>query len=192
MLFCYNNSIEYNQNCIWINTTFYYFWFEAFESNKSLHEIFAGHQIFNHMLFVVWLSNWVRTLFFNSTQLDEQNPKSSPRIRTSELAQNSDSDRIACSVQFVERNLMINSRIDLSIRAFCINRNSDWTLDEQVCLFDSIRRTKVRGRVIRSNKNPNPFDSLGREGYVQPCPNLELNARARVQLNSTITLVIRT
>jgi hypothetical protein len=23
LLFCYNNSIEYNQNCIWINTTFY-------------------------------------------------------------------------------------------------------------------------------------------------------------------------
>jgi hypothetical protein len=23
MLFCYNNSIEYNQNCIWISTTFY-------------------------------------------------------------------------------------------------------------------------------------------------------------------------
>jgi hypothetical protein len=23
LLFCYNNSIEYHQNCIWINTTFY-------------------------------------------------------------------------------------------------------------------------------------------------------------------------
>jgi hypothetical protein len=79
-----------------------------------------------------------------------------------------------------------------------MSRNSDWVLDEQVCLFDSIRRTKVRARVIRSNKNLNSFDSfeqnlspsdpLGREGYVQPCLNLGLDARAWVQPNPTATL----
>ncbi len=61
--------------------------------------------------------------------------------------------------------------------------------DEQVCLFDSIRRTKVRARVIRSNKNLISFDSLEREEYVQSCSNLELNTRARVQLNSMTILV---
>ncbi len=137
---------------------------------------------------LVWSSSWIRTLFFNPTQSDEQNSKSSSRIRTSELAQSSSSDRIACSVQFVEQNLMINSRIDLSTRAFCMSRNSNWAFDEQLCLFDSIRRTKVRARVIRPNKNLNSFDSLEREEYVQSCPNLELNTRARVQPNPTTTL----
>jgi hypothetical protein len=128
----------------------------------------------------VWPSDWVWTLFFNPTQSDEQNPKPSSRIRTPELAQSSGSNRIACSVQSVEQNLMINPRIDLSIRAFCMSRNSNWAFDEQLCLFDSIRRTKVRARVIRSNKNLNPFDPLGREEYVQPCPNLGLDTQARV------------
>ncbi len=136
----------------------------------------------------MWPSDWIRTLFFNSTQSDEQNSKPSPRVRTPELAQSLGSDRIACSVQSVEQNLMINPRIDLSIRAFCMSRNSDWTLDGQLCLFDSIRRTKVRVRVIRPDKNLNPSDSLGWEGYVQFCPNLGLNTRARVQLNPTATL----
>ncbi len=52
---------------------------------------------------VVWPSDWVRTLFFNPIQPDGQNPKPSLRVRTSELAQSSGSDRIACSAQFVEQ-----------------------------------------------------------------------------------------
>jgi hypothetical protein len=146
------------------------------------------HFVIIYLPDIMWSSGWIRTLFFNSIQSDEQNPKPSPRIRTPELAQNSGSNRIACSVQSVEQNLMINLRIDLSIRAFCMSRNSSWAFDEQLCLFDSIRRTKVRVRVIRSDKNLNPFDPLGREEYVQPCPNLGLNTRARVQPNSTAIL----
>jgi hypothetical protein len=42
---------------------------------------------------VVWPSGWVRTLVFNPTRPDEQNPKPSPRVRAPELAQGSGSDR---------------------------------------------------------------------------------------------------
>jgi hypothetical protein len=42
---------------------------------------------------LVWPSGWVRTLFFNPTQLDGQNPKPSPRVRTPELVQGSSSDK---------------------------------------------------------------------------------------------------
>jgi hypothetical protein len=47
---------------------------------------------------LMWSSSWVRTLFFNPIQPDEQNSKPSLRVRTLELAQSSSSDRIACSV----------------------------------------------------------------------------------------------
>jgi hypothetical protein len=141
--------------------------------------------------FVVWSSSWVRTLFFNSTQPDEQNPKSSPRARTPELAQGSGADRIACSAQLVEQIWSFNPRVDYSIRDFCMSRNSDWVLDEQVCLFDSIRRTRTRIRSILLNKNSNPFNSFGQKECAQPCPTLGLNARARAQLNPTATLISR-
>jgi hypothetical protein len=42
---------------------------------------------------VVWPSGCVRTLFFNPTRPDEQNPKPSPRARAPELAQGSGSDK---------------------------------------------------------------------------------------------------
>jgi hypothetical protein len=41
----------------------------------------------------VWPSGWVRTLFFNPTRPDGQDPKPSPRARALELAQGSGSDR---------------------------------------------------------------------------------------------------
>ncbi len=137
----------------------------------------------------MWSSGWVRTLFFNSTQPDEQNPKPSPRVRTSELAQGSGSDRIACSVQPVEQNLMANPRVDLSTRAFGMSRNWGWALDEQIGLFDSTRRTRTRTRPILPDKNPNPSNPPGQKGCAQPCPTLGLDARARVQLNPTVILI---
>jgi hypothetical protein len=137
---------------------------------------------------VVWPSGWVRTLFLNPTQPDGQNPKSSPRIRTPELAQNSSSNRIACSAQSVGQTWPFNPRVDHSIRDFCMSRDSGWVLDEQVCLSDSIRRTRTRTRSILSNKNPNSFNPLEQKECVQPCPILGLNARARVQFNPTVTL----
>jgi hypothetical protein len=85
---------------------------------------------------------------------------------------------------------MANPRVGLPTRAFCMGRNSGWAFDGQLCLFDPIRRTKVRARVTRPDKNLNPFDPLGREEYVQPCPNLGLDIRARVQPNPTATLHI--
>jgi hypothetical protein len=139
----------------------------------------------------VWPSGWIRTLFFNPTQLDEQNPKPSPRIRTPELAQSSGSDRIACSVQLVEQNLMINPRIDLSTRAFCMSRNLNWAFDEQINLFDSTRRTRIRIRSTLPDKNPNSSNPPGQKECAQPCPTLGLDARARVQPNSTVILTIR-
>ncbi len=59
--------------------------------------------------FLMWSSCWVRTLFFNSIQPDEQNLKPSPRIRAPELVQSSGSNRIACSVQFVEQSCLFSS-----------------------------------------------------------------------------------
>jgi hypothetical protein len=140
----------------------------------------------------MWSSNWVRTLFFNLTQFDEQNSKFSPRVRTFELAQSSSSNRIACSAQFVEQTWSFNFKIDHSTRDFCMSRDSNWVLDEQVCLFDSIRRTRTRIRSILSNKNSNPFNSFEQKECVQFCSILELNVRARVQLNSTVILMFET
>ncbi len=142
------------------------------------------------MSWIVWPSDWVRTLFFNPTQSDEQNPKPSPKVRTFELAQGSGSDRIACSAQFVGQIWSFNPKIAHSTRDFCMSRNSDWMLDEQVCLFDSIRRTRRCVRFNSLNKNPNSTNSLEQKWYVQPCPNLGLNARARVQPNPTVILVM--
>ncbi len=42
---------------------------------------------------LVWPSGWVRTLFFNPTRSDRQDPKPSPRAKAPELAQGSGSDR---------------------------------------------------------------------------------------------------
>jgi hypothetical protein len=149
--------------------------------NFSLWESFIFH--------LVWSSSWFWTLFFNPTQLDEQDPKPSPRIRAPELAQGLGSDRIACSAQPVGQIWPFNPRVGHPTRDFCMGRNSGWVPDGQVCLSDSTRRTRRCVRFNPSDKNPNPINPLEQKGYVQPCPNLELNARARVQLNSTITLL---
>jgi hypothetical protein len=81
----------------------------------------------------------------------------------------------------------------MSVRFNSSNKSSSSSNSlEQICLFNSTRRTKVRARVTRSDKNPSSLNSLGREEYVQSCSNLELNIRARVQFNSTIILFVTT
>ncbi len=125
----------------------------------------------------MWPSSWVRTLFFNPTQPDGQDPKPSPGARASELVQGSSSDRSDHSSQLVEQNSWFNPRIDRSTRDFCMSRNSGWVLDEQIYLFDSIRRSHDCVQSNPSDKNPNPTNPLGQKGYVQPCPNLGLDGR---------------
>jgi hypothetical protein len=113
-------------------------------------------------IFLVWSSSWIRTLFFNPTRPDEQDPKPSPRVRAPEQTQGSglnrtwslrpirrtelsvlfnSSDRVVCPAQFVGQNLMANPRIGRPTRAFCTSRNSGWALDGQIGLFDSTRRS---------------------------------------------------
>jgi hypothetical protein len=101
----------------------------------------------------MWSSRWIRTIFFNSTQPDEQNSKPSPRARTPELAQGSGSDRIACPVQFVGQIWSFNPRVDHSTRMSIHTTVSSWALE----------RTKILVRFNPSNKNPNPINPLGQE-----------------------------
>jgi hypothetical protein len=84
-------------------------------------------------------------------------------------------------------NWALNSNIDsynkleLNVRA---NKNlCSIQFVEQVCLFNSIRRTRIRTRSIRSNKISISFNSLKQKKCTQFCSNLELNASARVQFN---------
>jgi hypothetical protein len=93
-------------------------------------------------------------------------------------------------VRFVSWALNSNidsyNKLELNVRA---NKNScSIQFDEQVCLFDLIRRTRTRTRLIRSNKISSSFNSLGQKECTQPCSNLGFDARARVQLNPTATL----
>jgi hypothetical protein len=54
---------------------------------------------------------------------------------------------------------------------------------------DPTRRTKRCVRFNPSDEYSNPFNSSGQDTYVQPCPTLGLDARARVQSNPTVILV---
>jgi hypothetical protein len=95
---------------------------------------------------IVWPSGWVRTLFFNPTQPDGQNPKPSPRVRTPELAQGSGSDRIASPAQPVGQIWPFNPR---------------FVYEPKFGL--SVRRTSMSIRFNPSNKNPNPINPSGQK-----------------------------
>ncbi len=58
---------------------------------------------------------------------------------------------------------MINPRIDLSIRAFCMSRNSGWTPDEQIDLSDPIRRSLNCVRFNPSVTRLCPIQPVGQE-----------------------------
>ncbi len=106
---------------------------------------------------------------------------------------------------------MTNTRIDRPTRAFCMGRNSGWAPDGQIGLSDPTRRPLDCVRFNPSDKNSNPSNPLeqkgctrfnpsdktsspsnppGQKGCTQPCPNLGLDARARVQPNPTVTLLV--
>jgi hypothetical protein len=138
---------------------------------------------------VVWLSGWVRTLFFNPVRFDGQTSKPSPRVRTPELAQRSSSDKILCSIQSVGRYPVSDSirrtksTVQPTIWAFNSRilyvTKSSWAFDGQKFLFDSTRRTKSCVQFNPSNKNSNSFNPLEQKPQpVQParaervCPTL--------------------
>jgi hypothetical protein len=139
---------------------------------------------------LVWSSSWVRTLFFNPTQSDEQDPKPSPRVRAPELAQGSGSDRVwsfksirrtELSVQFNSSNKILDSILELiaQFEIFVwVEIRVEYSTNKYVCsiqfvernaVFDSIRRTKTRTRSILSNKT-DELDSIRRTRNL--CPTL--------------------
>ncbi len=162
-----------------------------------------------HNIYLVWSSSWVRTLFFNPIQPDEQDSKPSPRVRAFELAQSSGSNRVwslkstrrtELSVQFNSSNKILGPILGLiaqpeifvwaEIRIECSTNKYACSIQlvERNAVFDSTRRTKTRTRSTRSAKSACPVQLVELRHCVQLCSNLGLNARARVQLNSTITL----
>jgi hypothetical protein len=104
-------------------------------------------------IWVVWSSGWVRTLFFNPTRFDEQESKSSPRIKVRELAQDSGSDGLACPDP--TRNLKMTAQpVNWTFDSgFGHTTSSGWTFE----------RTKILFRFNPSNKNPNPVKPLGQK-----------------------------
>jgi hypothetical protein len=158
---------------------------------------------------LVWPSGWVRTLFFNPTRPDGQDSKPSPRARTPKLAQGSGSDkswplrstrRTGLLVQPSPSDEICLSTLGLIAQPeifvwvdIRVGRSTDKTLCPiqpvgQDAVFDSTRRTPTRTRSTRSAKSACPVQPVRLRHCVQPCPNLGLDARARVQPNPTVTL----
>ncbi len=161
---------------------------------------------------IVWPSGWIRTFFFNPTRPDEQNPKPSPRVRTSELAQDSGSNRTwslrpirrtNLIVRLSSSNKIFDSILDLraQLGVFVWRRvRVERSTNKNACsiqpvgrnpVFDLTRRTKTRARSTRSNKKTCSIQLVELRIHVQPCPNLGLDARARVQHNPTVILNVK-
>ncbi len=138
----------------------------------------------------MWSSSWVRTLFVNPTQPDEQDPKPSPKVRAPELAQGSGSNRVwplksirrtELSVQSNSSNKILDSTLELivqyeifvwvEIRVECSTNKYVCSIQfvERNAVFDSIRRTKIRTRSTLPNKTGKP-DSTRRTRNL--CPTL--------------------
>jgi hypothetical protein len=146
------------------------------------HEIFYYYVESLLLIRLVWSSDWVRTLFFNPTQSDEQDSKPSSKIRAFELVQNSNSNRVwslnsirrtELSVQFNSSDKILDPTLGLTvqpeffvwaeIRIECSTNKYACSIQfvERNAVFDSIRRTKIRIRSILSNKT-DEFDSTRR------------------------------
>jgi hypothetical protein len=106
------------------------------------------------MQWLVWPSGWVRTLFFNPIQPDEQNPKPSSRIRTPELVQGSGSDKTWYSSQLVGQNCLFSSarRTKLTVQPTIWELNSRFLYEPKFGL--SARRTSMSVRFNSSDKSP--------------------------------------
>jgi hypothetical protein len=112
------------------------------------------------LLIVMWLSNWVRTLFFNSTRFDEQSSKLSLRVRTFELVQSSGLNKTWYSSQFVEQNCLFSSvrRAKLTVQPTIWEFNSRFLYEPKFGL--SARRTSMSVRYNSSNKSSSSSNSL--------------------------------
>jgi hypothetical protein len=114
------------------------------------------------LLFIelVWPSDWIRTLFFNPTRLDEQSSKPSPRVRTSELVQGSGSNKTWYWSQLVEQNCLFSParRAKLTVQFTIWEFNSRFLYESKFEL--SARRTYMSVRFNSSNKNSNSINSL--------------------------------
>ncbi len=87
-----NRRIEiflFDKTIRWINQIFFVDQSFSFTVETWTRDAFEDCWVAN----LVWSSNWVRTIFFNSIRLDEQSSKFSSRIRTLELVQNSNSKK---------------------------------------------------------------------------------------------------
>jgi hypothetical protein len=102
-------------------------------------------------------SSWVRTLFFNSTRLDEQDSKLSSKVRIRELAQGSNSDGSACS----------DSTRNLKTVAQFVGWTFDSGFDHTTSSNWTFKRTKIVVRFNSSNKNPNSFNSFEQDRWIR-------------------------
>jgi hypothetical protein len=110
---------------------------------------------------LVWPSSWVRTLFFNPTRPDEQDSKSSPRVRIRGLAQNSNSDESACSDSIRNLKRIVQPVGWTSDSGFGHTTSSGWTFE----------RTKILVRFNSSDKNPNPSNPPGQDRWTRLNPS---------------------
>jgi hypothetical protein len=118
---------------------------------------------------VVWSSGWIRTHFFNPTQPDEQNPKPSLRVRTSELVQDSGSDKTWYSSQSVEQNCLFSPvrRAKLTVQSTVWEPNSRIWYEPKFEL--SARRTSMSVRFNSSDKSPSSSNPPGQKPqFVRP------------------------
>ncbi len=125
----------------------------------------------------MWSSGWVRTLFFNPTQPDEQDLKPSPRVRAPKVVQGSGLDRVwppkptrrtELSVQFNPSDKILGPTLGLTaqpeifvwaeIRVECSTNKYVCSIQfvERNAAFDSTRRTKTRIRPTLPNKTGEP------------------------------------
>jgi hypothetical protein len=117
----------------------------------------------------VWSSGWVRTLFFNPTQSDGQNPKPSPRVRTPELVQGSGSDKTWYSSQSAGQNCLFSParRAKLTVQPTVWEPNSRFLYEPKFGL--SVRRTSMSVRFNSSDKSSSSSNPPGQKSQpVRP------------------------
>jgi hypothetical protein len=137
--------------------------FSSLEKNKNVETFIIIFESMKNFELIVWSSGWIRTLFFNPTQSDEQNPKSSPRIRTPELIQSSSLNKTWYSSPSVGQNCLSSSarRAKLTVQPTVWKLNSRFLYESKFGL--SARRTSMSVRFNSSDKSPSPSNPFGQK-----------------------------